>query len=111
MKKNARLRVEGGMEIHEEEVSPLSLFTVILSVSAICNAQARWVFANLDELKEHGGYAAASDLQLMADILLAMVEDNLEEWQNFLIRMPPGFAHVPWSVRKVSADEKGDLPF
>lgn len=95
----------------EDELSPLSLFSIVLSVSALCNAQARWLFANLDYLRESGGYAAASDLQLVADILIAMVEDNLEEWQKYEVKMPPGYAHVPWSVRTVSPDEKGDLPF
>jgi hypothetical protein len=50
-------------------------------------------------------------MQLCADVLIAMVEDNLEEWQNYIVKMPPGFAHIPWSVRKVSDEEKGDLPF
>jgi hypothetical protein len=109
--KKRGLRSEGGLRITEEEISPLSLFSILLSVSAICNAQARWLFANLDDLREHGGYAAASDLQLTADVLLAMVEDNLEEWQKTEVQMPPGFAHVPWSVRTASVEEKGDLPF
>jgi len=111
MKKNARLRSEDGFEIKEEEITPLSLFSIVLSVSALCNATARWIFANIDELREQGGYAAASDLQLVADILIAMVEENLDEWQKQEVPMPPGFAHVPWSVKKVSEEEKGDLPF
>jgi len=109
--KRKKLRSEDGFEITEEEISPLSLFAIVLSVSALCNAQARWVFANLDDLRESGGYAAASDLQLVADILLAMVEDNYEAWREQKVDMPPGFAHVPWSVKTVTDEEKGDLPF
>jgi len=109
--KRTVLRSEDGLNVSEDEISPLSLFSIVLSVSALCNAQARWLFANVDDLREQGGYSAASDLQLVADVLLAMVEDNLEEWQNFTVRMPPGFAHVPWSVKTVSGEEKGDLPF
>jgi hypothetical protein len=111
MKHGKKLRMEGGMEIPEENILPLTLFTTILSVSALCNAQARWLFANLDCLRETGGYAAASDLQLVADVLIAMVEDNLEEWQKIEIRMPPGFAHAPWQVKTATVEEKGDLPF
>lgn len=111
MKKKHVLLSEHGLPVGEREVSPLSLFAVVLSVSALCNAQARWLFANLDSLRESGGYAAATDLQLTADVLIAMVEDNLEEWQKQEIRMPPGFAHVPWSVKTGPLEEKGDLPF
>jgi len=109
--KEKKLRSEDGFPVTEEEISPLSLFAIVVSVSALCNAQARWLFANVDQLREQGGYAAAADLQLVADILLAMVEDNYEAWREQKINMPPGYAHVPWSVKTATDEEKGDLPF
>lgn len=94
-----------------EELSPLSLFAIFLSVAALCNAQARWLFANLDQLKEQGGYAAATDLQTVGDLLTCMVEENYEVWRDIEVPMPRGWAHMPWSVRTISTDEKEDLPF
>jgi len=111
MTKHARNNDFGFVEPTPDDISPLSLFSILLSTSALCNAHARWVLSNLDELRDVGGYEASRDMQLCADVLIAMVEDNLEEWQNYIVKMPPGFAHIPWSVRKVSDEEKGDLPF
>jgi len=70
-----------------DELTPLSLFSLMLSTSALCNATSRWLMANERELAEYGGYAAATDLQLVADVLLAMCEENLEVWQSMMVNM------------------------
>lgn len=111
MKKDVRVFDKDGSELRGEDISPLTLLVVVLSVSALCNAQSRWLFAHLDNLKEYGGYAAANDLRLVADALVAMAEDNLEGWKKIHVAMPPGFAHAPWSAKTATGDEKGDLPF
>jgi hypothetical protein len=94
-----------------DELTPISLFSLMLSTSALCNATSRWLMANERELAEYGGYAAATDLQLVADVLLAMCEENLEVWQSMMVNMPKGFAHIPWDSKAGSTNEKGDLPF
>jgi len=111
MKKKNGISLDDGIVPLDDETSPLSLFSVLLSLASMANAQARWLVGLSRELSEYGGYSAATDMQIVADFLIAGCEEFQEEWQQIEIKMPRGFAHEPWATRATPPEEKGDLPF
>jgi hypothetical protein len=95
----------------ELSFQPLTLFTLICSVAAILNSQARYLESNLDSLKETGGYNATTDCEQAAGFLLAVVESNMEKFMSMKVEVPMGWGYVAMSYPSGINEESGELPF